>query len=262
MKNQSSLVEEFKEGATQGRASNMFIEYDTLYSYGKHFPLVVRCEDNEMLVNGDKYSISTSRHQNQCFNLGPQVPFSALRSAGIPPRQVKLIDSRESDWIKVPDPLPDDPNHVRMEHRLGSVVLEYQNAHYLSSFDENEPWYLDSYFLCQLPQATTTVDDAYRSLVPQRVKHWQESQNKRVLRQGEWYFLPTERKTRELPQPTTKHAAIRGSTHYATESREDGDLYVHGTVKHHPPFYRNPQHRRLSLGKSWHIVEKNLAVAS
>jgi len=42
MKSQEKLIQEFREGATKGRASHMFIEEDILYSYGRHFPLAVR----------------------------------------------------------------------------------------------------------------------------------------------------------------------------------------------------------------------------
>ena len=42
----------------------MFIEGDTIYSYGKHFPIALRLGNNIFLVNVDKYSSSTSKHQS------------------------------------------------------------------------------------------------------------------------------------------------------------------------------------------------------
>ena len=40
----------------------MFIEGDTLYSYGYHFPLAKRVEGG-FWVNPDRYSVTTSKQQ-------------------------------------------------------------------------------------------------------------------------------------------------------------------------------------------------------
>ena len=58
----SQLVERFKDGKIQGSSSSMFIEGDTLYSYGRHFPLLIRVPHwkNGYIMNADKYSVSTS----------------------------------------------------------------------------------------------------------------------------------------------------------------------------------------------------------
>lgn len=265
MKSQAKLIDEFKDGATQGKASNMSIDGDTLYSYGRHFPLALRSETPEgykFLINGDRYSVSTTGHQSRCFELGPQIPFSALRAAKIDPYDINVIEATESEWHRVPDPTPDNPNHYREEHTLGAVLLEYSDRFFLSGLDQNEPWHLGSYFLCELPKESNSVKDAYRSLIPPRVNDCQINPGKpRVLRQGEWFFLPSERETRELPHPSYRNMSIQESTHYVTETRKDADIFVRGTVSHKPP-YRRPQHQRLHLGKVWHIVEKNLALES
>jgi len=41
---------------------NIFFEDDTIYSYGYHFPLAVKCQ-NGYILNGEYYSSSTSAHQ-------------------------------------------------------------------------------------------------------------------------------------------------------------------------------------------------------
>ena len=74
MKAQYELIEAFREGATRGTASNMFVEGDTLYSYGHHFPLVERYglpSGYKFLINADRYSLTTSQHQSRVFHLGP-----------------------------------------------------------------------------------------------------------------------------------------------------------------------------------------------
>ncbi len=59
------IINKFVNGATTGNNSNrsLFIEGDTIYSYGKHFPLARRNADGTFWVNPDKYSVTTSKHQ-------------------------------------------------------------------------------------------------------------------------------------------------------------------------------------------------------
>lgn len=258
------MIEEFESGATQGTASNMRISGDTLFSYGHHFPLVIRYAHpggHKFLVNGDRYSITTACHQRQVFNLGPQVPFSALRAAGMDPREALIVDSREDRYRDVPDPTPDDPDRIRQEHTLGAALLEYRGESYLSSLDENEPWHMRSYFLCRLPGRAQSVADAFDGLVPDRVKQYRASGAGKDLRQGEWFFLPSDLKTRHLPRPSLRAAPLLGTNHYVTEIRTNGNPYGRGVVRHKPE-HRRPQHRKLVLGPQWHEAVKNLAVAS
>lgn len=44
--------------------SNLYFEGRTIYSYGRHFPIASYISDNIILVNSDKYSSSTGKHQN------------------------------------------------------------------------------------------------------------------------------------------------------------------------------------------------------
>lgn len=85
--NHSSLAEQFARGATKGKASNMFIEDDTIYSYGKHFPIAKRLSHNEYLVNSDSYSNSTARHTSSvCSALRSKITWGCPNcdSASIP----------------------------------------------------------------------------------------------------------------------------------------------------------------------------------
>ena len=63
MKNED-IIENFVDGAEAGRTKNVFIEDNVLYSYGYHFPMAMRIKDGYFIVNKDKYSSTTSRHQN------------------------------------------------------------------------------------------------------------------------------------------------------------------------------------------------------
>lgn len=55
----------FANGKRTGQNANrsMFIDGDTLYSYGYHFPLARRnADDMTATVNARKYSVTTSKH--------------------------------------------------------------------------------------------------------------------------------------------------------------------------------------------------------
>ena len=62
MKN-SQLAENFAEGETKGNGNNMFIEGNTIYSYGHHFPIAVKMKDGSCIFNADGYSVTTSKHK-------------------------------------------------------------------------------------------------------------------------------------------------------------------------------------------------------
>jgi hypothetical protein len=59
------IINRFVNGATSGRNSNrsLFIDGNTIYSYGHHFPLAHRNADGTFWVNPDKYSVTTSKQQ-------------------------------------------------------------------------------------------------------------------------------------------------------------------------------------------------------
>lgn len=61
--NNRKVAERFVNGKTTGTGSHFFIEGDTLYSYGHHFP-VARRERDIILVTMREYSNSTARHKS------------------------------------------------------------------------------------------------------------------------------------------------------------------------------------------------------
>jgi hypothetical protein len=88
-----------------GRSSRVFVERDKLYSYGTHFELArfVRPKRGTpfYLLNGDTYSVTTSRHQadtraavSRHADKFPSmiVPHSALDSAGIDKESIVPVD--------------------------------------------------------------------------------------------------------------------------------------------------------------------------
>ena len=63
MKN-NEVIKDFANGITGSKTENVFTEGKVLYSYGRHFPMAFKLRDSQCLFNIDKYSMSTSRHQN------------------------------------------------------------------------------------------------------------------------------------------------------------------------------------------------------
>lgn len=59
------IVEAYANGKEFGQANSIFIGGKAIYSYGSHFPMALRKNGNEYLINTDKYSRTTSKHQSQ-----------------------------------------------------------------------------------------------------------------------------------------------------------------------------------------------------
>lgn len=286
--NQSQLVERFRTGGTSGEASHMFIEGDALYSYGRHFPLVIRLEHGGYIHNGDRYSVTTSGHQSHCRSVlsGPQIPFSALTAAGVSERErfgLEIIEEGRDhhDWV-CPCPAPKHVGNERdacpdgyERHTLGGTVLRHKRRYLLSAIDfetglANRPLF----FMCLLPGKVGSLAEAYESLVPSTVKV-ARALGAEVQRQGDQFFVRSGLSTRDLPRNGHKRVSedvyrgfqkvhIQGfpldrrASHLAAELRTLGGVkYARGTVRHVPG-----EHRMLRLGRSWWATFQNTARAS
>ena len=264
MKRQSVLIDEFvDEGATFGEASHMYIGGDVLYSYGRHFPLLVR-RDWGFVLNADKYSSSTSAHQSQCFASATiQLPFSTLREAGIDYMLFNLITHESQRWdvigyqrkvkadfgfdypvISVAEYEALDDKYgwyPKEERRPESAVIEQDGRYFLSSMDGQQ------YFICELPEPAETVEDAFTLLKPKEVT------TDDYLRQGEWFFVQANAPMEVLkdgnPIPVGKLNKLMyqtmeqkfvlpnrdtgGSSHIATRGiMLNGETYVSGHIRH------------------------------
>jgi hypothetical protein len=280
--NHATIIKRFSEGKTSGTASNLFIEGDTLYSYGHHFPLLVRMPWGN-LRNADKYSVTTSGHQNMVQHITTvSIPFIVFRSAGIHYQDIQLIDKAEARY--------DDHTYVNVkgetvtvnERRPESCVIRDPGSkkYFLCSMDNR------NYFMSELPGKPRTIDAAFNSLLPDKVKGLVPG---KYLRQGEWFFIPidqmadvkiigkgSEKQVKPLTywqnsdNEVTPGRWTEGTQsipvkflhnrhtdqqdhHYATEygrirrhmagSQYDGPLVVRGTVRH-----VNHDHPMLKLG--------------
>lgn len=148
-------------------------------------------------------------------------------------------------------------------------------AYYLSGFDTNES--RPSYFFCELPPKATpaTVEEAYVALKPDSVK-LAELMGREVKRQGDIFAIPmpnadtrllkrdgqySRMPKRDEVDPRSGDTAgipyLLDTNHAASEVVViDGQTYARGVMSH-APAWRAPDHKRLALGKTWHLVVKN-----
>lgn len=277
--NNSQLAQRFYGGATKGNGSNMFIQDDCLYSYGTHFILAKR-KDDLFLLNGDKYSNTTAKHQNNTREALPESPttsFMALNSAGINLDALEIIDftqdkSNESveygnfEAFKKTIPNGATVSYSRDKdtkeitrifyHLAGSILIKHGKKHYVCGMDDN------SYFVSELPCKVDNVQEAYEALKPQEVKDHEKTYPDDVIhRQGEWFFIPVHeldakrknvKPTKRFVLPTTDS---QSNLHTVTKAfqTENGDLLCSGTVRH-------GQHKMLKLGNVIHRAVCNTAV--
>lgn len=98
--------------------SNVLVRADRLYSYGQHFELArwVKAQgdhDGFWLLNGDTYSVSTSRHQREVRSAvtktGEQVlilPYTTLAIAGIDLDSIAPVDVTKDRQVPAPRTYP------------------------------------------------------------------------------------------------------------------------------------------------------------
>jgi len=207
---QEDLINRFvKHGATRGTASNMFIDGDVLYSYGRHFPLLVRLSWG-YLQNADKYSVTTSCHQRRTSIFATAlIPFSALFRAlkgtysiyidyNILPllKEIILIEKSKARYdllgyrsLEAKSNLISE-NEYRLlsedeknsyepvyERRPEALVFSFKKRYFLSSMDSFR------YFISELPAKVNSVEEAFQCLKPRELDEGRE-----FHRQGEWFF--------------------------------------------------------------------------
>ncbi len=255
MSSHAEVIAKFSKGATKGKGSNVFIEGNTVYSYGKHFPLLVRMPWG-LLQNADKYSVSTAKHQRLASRVADVlIPFSALRNAGIYNDYIKeLIET-----FKLIQTLPGAYELRSYVNAQGETVKYEERRPSACVFTANKKYYISSmdnqnYFISELPRKAKSVQDAFNMLLPKECK------GKRYERQGEFFFIPSSLTTKDIPF-IVKQARLKNKRegqaphHYVTEAgfTLNGKVYARGTVRH-----SQRDHTMLKFGNVWHeVIESN-----
>ncbi len=276
--NHLDVIKSFRNGKNR-KSGNVFADNnginDVLYSYGRNFWLAVKRVNKDgsewFLLNGDKYSNSTNKHQSQTFQVfsdQPRVSFSALRSAGIDYNTCKLVDFTKDCAQTVNIKWSDADSFYNFEntvpvgatfgvkrnenqditekwfHRIGGVVLEQNGRYYLCAMDESQ------YFISELPVKVKSVGEAFECLKPEAVKEFEREYNEKVLRQGEWFFVPTFFSTQKSLFQKGFNLPYRdgGNRHIATRGYFASiGILVKGIVRHKRPDGSRGTHRQLKL---------------
>lgn len=243
--------------------SNVYFERDVIFSYGEHFPMAVRLSDGFYILNGDRYSSTTSNHQSLLFQAIPncyrvEIPFSALREA-FAEHGVRYMSGlvREIQKIKVLDWIDDsyvDTGRLNKEgekifdHVLGGSLFEYEGRKFISSLDSSGSG-RGLFFLTELAdKSVNTVVEAFESMKPDSVKRAEE-EGSDVMRQGEWFFIPIDDLLDSVKEHAKKKYVLKNSEsdredrHFVTEGMSvQGRQFAKGVVRH-----SRGEHKMLKL---------------
>ena len=264
---------------------------------GETAQLAVRLKDGSILTNGARFAEPVDQHQRNLISAleGSQrrfsvVPFHSITAA--------WTDGIVDEWSRAPFGISDLQKEVsvavpsggeawkqvevkdkhgriikRRIHTLGDSVLRVKDRYYLSGVDETGGGWGGMYFFAELvtKEAPATLEEAYNMLKPQEVRE-AEGRGLNVLRQGEWFAIPTQVLTSELMRDVERGIAVHRQRHvlgkdghheleeavlYKAGERK-GQVYARGVLRH-----TEHEHTDLDLGTvRWYLVVHNVVGAS
>lgn len=291
----AEFIKAYFEGKRTGRDGygrnycNLQMDGKSLYSFGRHFPLVTETENGEYVLNGDVWGSTTGSHQSEVRYYAKamhkrfvEIPYRVLYVAKIPVRELKIVALQDAKirMREVKDPITGEVKKVE-EHLLGASLVRFLKSFYLSSTDKGAHWGF-GYFLTQLPEEVKTVAQAFNILKPEFVKK-AEKCKKDVKRQGEWFFVPFGNTQKLKKLFKKKSLGMYGKQVLLSTMMEKGkllpvvsqngnnphhrvrdcvqgyygELYVRGTVRH-----TGNEHRMINLRELWHFAVPNKQVRS
>ena len=263
---------------------------------GETAQLAVRLKDGSILTNGARFGNPIDRHQRKIISAlekSPSrfgvVPFHSITAAwtdgtvddwsrapfGISDLQKEvsvIVPSGGEKWKPVQMKDKHGQLHRRFIHTLGDSVLRVKDRFYLSGVDETGIG-SGMYFFAELAtkQAPSTLEAAYDMLKPKLVRE-AEGRGQSVLRQGEWFAIPTQVLTSELMRDVDRGIAAYRQRHvlgkdghheleeavlYKAGERK-GQVYARGVLRH-----TKDEHTDLDLDTvRWYLVVHNVVGAS
>jgi hypothetical protein len=303
MKHQQ-VIENFVREGQRGTGFSLKATEDMLYSriparpyqLAEQVPLAVRLNDDGLLVNGAGLSWPISRHQRQTLRAAEA---SKSRFGVVPYHSIVAAwtDGEEDDWNRAPIPTKDLQKEVsivvpsqgerwmqvkvkdkhgrektRTVHTLGDSVVRVKDRYYLSAVDETGVG-AGMYFLAELltDRAPQTLEDAFNALKPPAVRE-AEARGSNILRQGEWFAIPTMLRTSELMRDVEQgiaayrlnhvlgndgHHQLEEAVIYRVGDRK-GQVFARGVLTH-----TKKEHTDLDLGAiRWYLIVHNVAGAA
>lgn len=189
-------------------------------------------------------------------------------------KEVSIVVPSEGErWQEVPFKDKHGQEGTRRIHTLGDSVIQVKDRYYLSAVDETGSNWGGMYFLAELTtnRAPETLQDAFNALKPPVVRE-AESRGSNVLRQGEWFAIPTMLRTSELMRDVERgvaayrlnHVLGRDGHHQLEEAiiyragDRKGQVFARGVLKH-----TEDEHHDLELGTiRWYLIVHNVAGAA
>jgi hypothetical protein len=257
----------------------------------------VRLKDDGLLVNGAGFSWPIAGHQRSILRTAEAsksrfgvVPFHSIVAA--------WTDGEVDDWDRAPIPTKDLQKEVSIVvpsqgerwkqvktkdkygqeettsiHTLGDSVVRVKDRYYLSAVDETGSSPNGMYFLVELAtdRAPKTLEDAFNALKPAVVRE-AEARGANIMRQGEWFAIPTILRTSELMRDVEqgvaayrlKHVLGKDGHHQLEEAiiyragDRKGQVFARGVLTH-----TKNEHTDLDLGTiRWYLIVHNVAGAA
>ena len=201
------------------------------------------------------------------------LPFNVFEEAGLSLEKLEIIDKSGEETINRRFDNPDydykkkdSPEYIFKDtHFTGASLYKIEDNYFLFDIDRNEIKHgIFNPFLVKLSKEVKTIKEAYESLKPIEVIE-AEKQKLKVVRQGEWFFIPVELDEDNIPIKLDRSGremryilqAGNNRPNYAEHGTEiDGKTYVTGKVSH-----SGREHKDIKL-VGWHRVIPNTAIES
>ena len=113
--NNKQLAKYFSMGKAKGKSLNMFIDNDTIYYYGYHFPIARRYK-GFILFNTKGYSNTTAKHKNEVLSFLNDDDVVYLMNC-----DVNKITSEIVNNLRVISELEDKLKRCRTENSKNSI---------------------------------------------------------------------------------------------------------------------------------------------
>lgn len=221
---------------------------------------------------------SITEVQTRLSSLNTMIPFTVFDEAQLDLRKLNIVEkaSEETLNIKVNNPKYKSWEKEKMQkkgikqffiekrHFTGACLFEIEGKYFLFDLDRREIQHkIFNPFLVEINKPVKSIKEAYNALIPTEVKEAM-LQGKKVLRQGEWFFIPSDLNPKVDTELNWKKKIVNRSfelragdnrPNYASKGNEALGL-VTGKVEH-----SGREHASLLL-KSWYKPVANTSMKS
>jgi hypothetical protein len=158
-----------------------------------------------MAYGNEQRNRSETDVQRRLSRLIPMFPFVALIQADLDLTKLNVLERGSEGKVsrkRTEYNYRTGKQETRIEtvHFTGASLIEVEGVHFLFDIDRREVEHkIFNPFMVQLKGKPKTIATAYESLKPDEVKK-AEAKGIKVLRQGEWFFIPTSKKLKPITQ--------------------------------------------------------------